>query len=62
MTAQVYDLAAAREDRTNHLREGVWQAKERLGKVVYQHPDTGYWYSTTMAEQIARRESEGEEG
>lgn len=62
MTAQVYDLSVAREDYTARLREAGWRDKERLGKCIWAHPETGCWYSEEMAlEMEARRKANGEE-
>lgn len=51
MTAEVHNLAAARENHTARLREAGWTSKERLGKTIWAHPESGCWY----AEEMARR-------
>lgn len=63
MTAQVHDLAAARESHAERLEAAGWRSKERCGKRIWSHPQTGYWYAEEMALEIAerRREGEGEE-
>lgn len=64
MTAEVHDLAAARERHTARLEEAGWQSKERCGKRIWCDPASGCWYAEEMALQIAdrlRRECEGEE-
>lgn len=57
---EVHDLAAVREEPTARLREAGWQSKERLGKTIWAHPDTGFYYSEEMAVQIETRRREGE--
>lgn len=59
MTAEVFDLAAAREDHANRLRVAGWQSKERLRKKIWRHPRTGCWYSEEMAVQSLGKELGG---
>lgn len=60
MTAEVHDLAAARDSHAKRLREAGWESKERLGKTIWQCP-SGWrcWYSEEMALDIETRQREG---
>lgn len=63
MTDNVLDLNAARgRSHPKRLEEAGWQPKERLGRRIYQHPESGCWYSPELALEMEnrRREDEGE--
>ena len=60
MTASVRQLNTE-ATRSARLREAGWKAKERLGRAIWQHPESGFYYSEEMALEMVRSEDKGEE-